>query len=101
MAGASLRTPWGGMGGAGVRRLEQCARRSMVPENDAVKINKNDCPQTDLFDRRPPAPTMATLERELRDARQELHNLQVMQMKPGTRERLEVLRKLEVRAGRR
>ena len=41
----------------------------MVRENDAVKINKNDCPQLDLFDWRPPAPTMATLERELRDAR--------------------------------
>jgi hypothetical protein len=68
----------------------------VVPENDAVKINKNDCPQLDLFDWRPPAPTMATLERELRDARQDLHNLQVMQMKPGTQERLELLRKLEV-----
>jgi hypothetical protein len=55
----------------------------MVPENDAVKINNSDCPQLDLFDWRPPAPTMATLERGLRDARQELHNSQVMQMKPG------------------
>jgi hypothetical protein len=50
----------------------------MVRENDAVKINKNDCPQLDLFDWRPPAPTMATLEHEPRDARQKLHNLQVM-----------------------
>jgi hypothetical protein len=36
------------------------------------------------------------LERQLRSARQELHNLQVMQMKPGSPERLELLRKLEV-----
>jgi hypothetical protein len=39
---------------------------------------------------------MATLERELASARQELHNLQVMQMKLGTQERVELLRKLEV-----
>jgi hypothetical protein len=82
----------GGGWGAGVRRLEQCALRSMVPENDAVKINKSDCPQLDLFDWRPPVPDHnGSCARRARSC-----NLQVMQMKPGTRERLEVLRKLEV-----
>jgi hypothetical protein len=52
---------------------------------------------------RPPAaparrvlPPMETLLRELKAARQELHNLQVMAMKPGrTAEQLERLRNLE------
>jgi hypothetical protein len=73
----------------------------VVPENDAVKINKNDCPQLDLFDWRPPAPTMATLERELRDARQDLHNLQVMQMKRARRSAWSFSGSSKCHAGRR
>jgi hypothetical protein len=38
MAGARLRTRWGGDGGHGVRRLEQCAWPALVPKNDAVKL---------------------------------------------------------------
>jgi hypothetical protein len=53
--------------------------------------------QLNLFAQRPPSmPGTVLFERELAGARQELHNLQVMQMKPGTPERLELLRKFEV-----
>jgi hypothetical protein len=43
------------------------------------------------------APDMDTLQRALAGARQELHNLQVMSLRPGqSPEQLEMLRKLEV-----
>jgi hypothetical protein len=43
------------------------------------------------------APDMDTLQRALAAARQELHNLQVMSLRPGqSPERLEMLRKLEI-----
>jgi hypothetical protein len=44
------------------------------------------------------ASASARPQRELREARQQLHNLQVLQIEPGTPERLELLRKPEVSA---
>jgi hypothetical protein len=45
----------------------------------------------------PVMPDMDTLQRALANVRQELHNLQVMSLRPGqSPERLEMLRKLEV-----
>jgi hypothetical protein len=68
----------------------------MVPENDAVKINKNDVYNwtysTGVRLRRPWRRSNASCAKRAG----ELHNPPVMQMKPGTPERLEVLRKLEV-----
>jgi hypothetical protein len=40
-------------------------------------------------------PSFAVLERKLGGVRHELHNIQVTQRKPGTPERLEMLRRLE------